>query len=377
MKAKRLLTIGHSYAVSLNRRLAREMSIAGANQWEITCAAPRYFHGSNDLAPVTLERTAADDFPLVALDAYLTRKVHVFSWGPALRELLRRDWDVIHAWEEPYILAGWEIARLANPKSKLAFLTMQSNPKRYPPPFSWFERDSMARAAGWVSCGLSIERNLEQRSGYAGPHEMIPLGVDVDVFKPDPKARRSAHDALGWAKNGPPVIGFVGRFTPAKGLPLLLRALNRLREPFRVLFLGSGEMEAELRAFCARLGDDGRVLHVLHDQVPKFINAMDLLCAPSQTTPQWREQFGRMLVEAAACGVPVIGSDSGEIPTVIGSTGLVIGETDEDGWVAAISELLANPEHRAELGAAGRAQAHARYAWSVVARKYLAFFDRL
>jgi glycosyltransferase involved in cell wall biosynthesis len=377
MKAKRLLTIGHSYAVTLNRRLAREMAAAGRGNWELTCAAPKYFHGSNDLAPVELEQTDADDFPVVALDAYFTQKVHVFSWGLALRELLRQDWDVIHAWEEPYILAGWEIGRLANVRSKLAFLTMQSNPKQYPWPFSWFESDSMARAAGWVSCGYSIEQNLEDRPGYGGPHAMIPLGVDVEVFKPDPEARRAALEAVGWAVKGPPVIGFAGRFIPSKGLHLLMRALDRVREPFRVLFLGSGQLEPELRAFCARLNDRGRVLHVRHDEVPRYMNAMDLLCAPSQTTPQWREQFGRMLVEAAACAVPVIGSDSGEIPTVIGDTGLVIGEADEAAWVAGISELLANPERRAELGSAGRAQAHERYSWSVVARKYLTFFESL
>jgi len=377
MSAKRLLTIGHSYAVSLNRRLAREMSVAGRGHWEVTCAAPKYFHGGNDLAPITLRQDDADDFPLIALDAYFTRKVHAFTWGPATRELLRRNWDVIHAWEEPYVLAGWEIARLKKSNAKLAFLTMQSNPKSYPPPFSWFEKDSMARAAGWISCGYSIERNLEARPGYDRPHEMIPLGVDVEVFKPDIDARQAGFDALGWPMNGPPVIGFVGRFIPSKGLPLLMRALDRLSEPFRFLFLGAGEMETELRAFCARHADRGRILHAPHEQVPKYINAMDLLCAPSQTTPQWREQFGRMLVEAAACGVPVIGSDSGEIPTVLGGTGLVIGEADEDGWVAAISELVANPERRAELRAAGLAQAHERYAWPVVARRYLSFFDKL
>jgi len=377
MKSKRLLSIGHSYAVSLNRRLAREMSLVGRGQWEVTCAAPKIFYGSNDLAPVELVRTPTDDFPLVALDAYLTSRVHLFSWGAALRDLMRQAWDVVHAWEEPYILAGWEIARLTPRNARLVFLTMQSNPKRYPPPFSWFESDSMARASGWVSCGNSIEQNLLNRPGYAAPHRMIPLGVDVETFKPDPQARRSALDALGWSGDGPPIVGFVGRFVPAKGLRLLMRALEQVREPYRVLFVGSGEMEAELRQFCSRRADRGRVLHVPHHEVPRYVNAMDLLCAPSQTTTRWREQFGRMLVEAAACGVPVVGSESGEIPTVIGNAGMVIGETDLQGWVSAISELLGSPARRAELGAAGLARAHERYTWPVVARAYLDFFETL
>jgi glycosyltransferase involved in cell wall biosynthesis len=377
MKSRRLLTIGHSYAVALNRRLAREMSAAGRGNWEVTCAAPKYFRGHNDLAPVELVRTPTDDFPLIALDAYLTSKVHIFSWGASLPALLRQDWDVVHAWEEPYILAGWEIARLNRNSSKLVFLTMQSNPKRYPPPFSWLERDSMARAAGWVSCGYSVERNLLERKGYDLPHRMIPLGVDLEAFKADPASRAAALNALGWKSNGPPVVGFVGRFIPAKGLRLLMGALDQVTEPFRVLFLGAGELEGELQQFCRRHADGGRVLHVPHHEVPKYVNAMDLLCAPSQSTPEWREQFGRMLVEAAACGVPVIGSDSGEIPTVIGDTGVIVPEADLQGWAKAIGDLLASPRRRAELAAAGLSQAHQRYAWPVVARRYLEFFEEL
>ena len=142
-------------------------------------------------------------------------------------------------------------------------------------------------------------------------------------------------------------------------------------------FLGAGELETELLNFCRRHADNGRVLHVPHHEVPLYVNAMDLLCAPSQSTPEWREQFGRMLVEAAACGVPVIGSDSGEIPAVIGDTGVIVGEADLQGWVCAISDLLASPSRRSELAAAGLSQARERYAWPVVARTYLDFFGEL
>jgi glycosyltransferase involved in cell wall biosynthesis len=116
---------------------------------------------------------------------------------------------------------------------------------------------------------------------------------------------------------------------------------------------------------------------VRHAEVPRYLNAMDVLCAPSQTTPRWREQFGRMLVEAFACGVPVIGSDSGEIPHVVGDAGLVIGEANEVGWRAALNELLESPARRAELAARGLERARRRYAWPIVARQYLAFFEEL
>src|SRR5207245_4143431 len=99
-------------------------------------------------------------------------------------------------------------------------------------------------------------------------------------------------------------------------------------------------------------GDRVRVTTgVRHAQVPRYLNAMDVLCAPSQTTSHWREQFGRMLVEAFACGVPVVGSDSGEIPYVINGSGLVVGEADEAGWRQARTDLLESPTRRSEVAA--------------------------
>src|SRR5207248_3079132 len=95
------------------------------------------------------------------------------------------------------------------------------------------------------------------------------------------------------------------------------------------------------------------VTGVRHADVPRYLNAMDILCAPSQTTPHWREQFGRMLVEAFACGVPVIGSDSGEIPYVIDKSGLIVAETDEPAWRKALTELVESPTRRRELVARG------------------------
>jgi glycosyltransferase involved in cell wall biosynthesis len=136
-------------------------------------------------------------------------------------------------------------------------------------------------------------------------------------------------------------------------------------------------MESELRDWSTKHADRVKILRVPHDDVPAYVNAMDMLCAPSQTTPEWREQFGRMLVEAFACAVPVIGSDSGEIATVIGDAGIVVGERDVGGWTAAIDRLLSSATTRSELGQRGLAAAKEKFAWTVVAGQYLRFFAGL
>jgi phosphatidylinositol alpha-1,6-mannosyltransferase len=104
---------------------------------------------------------------------------------------------------------------------------------------------------------------------------------------------------------------------------------------------------------------------------------MDMLCAPSQTTPIWKEQFGRMVVEAFASGLAIVGSDSGEIPYVVRDSGIIVGERDEQGWANAITELLESPDRRRELTARGLDRAHDEFAWPVVARRYLEFFESI
>jgi glycosyltransferase involved in cell wall biosynthesis len=84
------------------------------------------------------------------------------------------------------------------------------------------------------------------------------------------------------------------------------------------------------------------------------MNALDLFVLPSETRPNWREQFGRVLVEAMACGVPVVGSDSGEIPTVVGDAGLSFPEGDAARLAECLRSLLADAALREELAQRGR-----------------------
>jgi glycosyltransferase involved in cell wall biosynthesis len=376
---RRLLTIGHSYCVRRNRELAEALATAGARQWDVTVVAPNTFPG--DLGPIQTTRDADERCRLVTIPVHAARWIHVMRYGRGLRAALAESWDVVHCWEEPYVYSGAQVARACPPQAALVYATFQNIAKRYPPPFAMLERSNLRRAAGWIAFGRTVEDVLLQCAAYAArPHAVIPFGVDIARFTADGARRAATRRALGW-EGETPVIGFVGRFVEAKGIPMLLRALTLLGRrgtPWRALFVGGGALEGTLRGFAAEQGDKVRVVTgVNHDGIPGYLNAMDLLCAPSQTTPAWREQFGRMIIEALACGVPVIGSDSGEISHVIGDGGMVFGERDEDGLVRALEALLSDATARSELAARGRARAESEFAWPVVAGRHLAFFSRL
>lgn len=376
-RPRRLLTIGHSYVVALNRRLPHELALAGRGKWEVTVAAPSFVHG--DLRPIELERSPDEACELVPVHAYMTGRPHVMHYGRTLRRLVAEPWDLVHCWEEPFVTSGFQVARWVR-SSQLVYYTFQNLPKRYPPPFGWFERYGLRRSSGWIAAGRTVEQALESRRGYPEkPHCIIPLGVDVEVYRPNAQARAEVYRSLGWSAAGPPVVGYLGRFVPEKGLNLLMKALDAQQSPWRALFVGGGQVEAELRNWAAGFADDrARIVSgVKHDAVPAHLNAMDLLAAPSQTTPRWKEQFGRMLIEAMACGIPVVGSDSGEIPFVVGGAGEIVGETDLPAWTRTLANLLNNPSRRTELAVRGRKRVESLFSWPVVARQHLDFFEAL
>lgn len=175
-----------------------------------------------------------------------------------------------------------------------------------------------------------------------------------------------------------PIVGYLGRFVPEKGLTTLMRALESVRQPWRALFVGGGPMQGDLAAFAA--AHAGRVhvaTGVAHDGAPAHLSAMDVLCAPSETTARSREQFGRMLIEAMACGVPIAASRSGEIPHVIGDAGALLPEREPAAWTRALDDLLGSPERRRELSARGLTRVHEQFALPVAARSHPAFFEEL
>jgi glycosyltransferase involved in cell wall biosynthesis len=375
-RPKKLLSIGHSYVVKLNRRLVNEIARLGKGEWEVTTVAPSFMHG--DLRDLHLETDPKEICQLEAVPVNLSQRIHFMTYGRRLKEIMQQGWDLVHCWEEPYILVGGQVAWCMPLQIPLVYFSFQSHSKKYPPPFNWIEQYAMNRAAGWICSGQTVADTLKSRVGYSLPMRQIPLGVDINHFYPDADAKSQTRRLLGWEEQGSPVIGFLGRFVPEKGLDLLMQVLDGLQIPWRALFIGTGPMESTLKAWANNYPDRVRICtNVKHNEVCQYLNAMDVLCAPSQTTVNWREQFGRMLIEAFACGVPVIGSDSGEIPYVIQDAGLIVGEKDQQGWVDALSNLLNSPLLYDELVTKGLCRVHSLYAWSVVAKQHLEFFDEL
>jgi L-malate glycosyltransferase len=154
------------------------------------------------------------------------------------------------------------------------------------------------------------------------------------------------------------------------------------------VLLGRGPLQAQLEAWAKERGLLDRLIFVEsvpHDKVQHYINLFDTLVLPSETTYKfktlsaagWKEQFGHVLIEAMACQVPVIGSDSGEIPHVIGDAGLVFPEGNAEALRAGLLKLMEQPQLAETLSKRGYQRAIERYTNTALAKQLLEFYHSL
>ncbi|HSU65673.1 MAG TPA: glycosyltransferase, partial [Tepidisphaeraceae bacterium] len=280
--------------------------------------------------------------------------------------------DAIYVNHEPYALATAQVyfANRRTLRRPIGFYSCQNIVKRYPPPFCWME-SMVFRQSSFAFPVSDKVKDVLRHKGYAGPAPVLPLGLDPTVYCPRDqialreKLRGGDHQVL---------FGYVGRIVAEKGLLTLVRALALIRDlPWRLVVVGTGPLEAELDTLAASLGLADRVKRVgfiPHEQTPDYLSALDVLVVPSETQPNWKEQFGRVVIEAMACGTPVVGSDSGEIPKLIADTGggLVFKERDPEDLARQLSLLARDPALRARLAGSGRAAVEQRYTLPAIVR---------
>ena len=146
------------------------------------------------------------------------------------------------------------------------------------------------------------------------------------------------------------------------------------------MLVGDGELRNKITVEGRRLGISDRIRIVdtiPSSRVPEYLNCMDCLVLPSRTTKKWKEQFGRVLIEAMACEVPVIGSDSGEIPNVIGESGLVFREGDVDDLASKLEVLINNKDVRVKLAEKGRQRVLNNFTQEKVAKETYKIYQKM
>ena len=208
-----------------------------------------------------------------------------------------------------------------------------------------------------ITVSQAVKDHLVEQGVESSKIRVVYNGVDLSKFVPPANRERAKREvdlpceAL--------IVGVVAHLTAKKGHKWFLDAVAPLLRNFpnlQILFLGEGEERASLRGQVAALKLENRVIFAgFHPDVVPWMSAMDVLVLP----PIAKEGFGRVLVEAGAMSVPVIGTDVGGIGEVIvpGETGFVVAPGDAGALQTALAALLDDAELREKMGAAGRQRA--------------------
>ena len=367
----RLTIIWHG---AIHAEYRRPFQILHEGEWEVSLIAPRSWSLVLP-AGTRYESAPGETFTVHLLDTGMTWHAAVFTYRKLWRTLRATNPDVVFAYEEPYSLIAYRIARWCRARRiPLVVQTCQDIYKTYPIPFRWTERAVLRYAS--VMLGLNREcLDVLRRKGYEGPAHVAPSGVDVERYanaEPSPRILEAAESPNTYW------IGYTGRLAHEKGVDLVMKALSGLPPRCRLAVAGDGPHAGALRALARGLGIADRVLWlgtVAHKDLPCIYAALDVLVLASRTQSNWQEQFGRVLIEAMAAGVPVVAARCGAIPDVVGDAGILVDEENHAGIRDGILSLLENEDMRSRLAEAGWNRIGKMYTQEYVASLYAKAFQ--
>jgi glycosyltransferase involved in cell wall biosynthesis len=347
---------------------------------ELTVAVPESWREPR-VGTLPLDARFTSGYQLMALPIALNGNHHV-HWYPTLSRLVRRlQPQIFHIDEESFNLATFQAMRLGvEVSARCCFYNYANIDRYYPPPFSLFERYNFRHACHGFAANRDAETIL-RRHGYTGPLSIIPqFGVDQELYSPSPPSPLSPSSEDRGLQSAQPtwIIGYIGRLVPEKGIFDLIRAVKSLPQYIQLRLIGDGSQRDEILTLIAQLGLQTRVeLHPWVSDVAQELRMLDVLVLPSRTTPTWKEQFGRIMIEAMSCGIPVIGSSSGEIPHVVGDAGLIFREGDCADLATKLHMLMENPKLQAELAERGHARVLQHYTQAAIAQRYYKIYQSM
>jgi glycosyltransferase involved in cell wall biosynthesis len=361
----RVLMLSKALVVGIYQRKLAELARLGV---DLLAVVPPSWKDERGETP--LERVNDGSYRLEVLPLVNNGDFHLHTYRGLGRVIRAFRPQIVHIDEEPYNLAAWQAhyhARRVGAKS--LFFSWQNILRRYPPPFGWGEA-WLLRSVDYALVGTDGAAAVWRAKGYRGALRVIPqFGTDETLFTP------AAH-----TPPRPFTIGYFGRLVEEKGIHILLDAVAGLGGAWRLILLGSGPEQDKLAMQAARLGISDCVQFappVPSLAIPPLYHDIDVLALPSLTRPHWKEQFGRVLVEAMMSGVPVVGSDSAAIPDVIGDAGLIVPEGDAAALAAALRRLRDDAALRAALAAAGRARSLAHFTHAQVAAATVGVYQEM
>lgn len=387
----RILVASHTYIVDINRAKFKILAKLEPGI-EVTLVVPqRWKPGGVQNKIIETKFYQKGSFKVVPISNFSQNNQGLLTFGTEIIQLVQEfKPQIIQVEQGSKSLAYAQLIalnKILNFKAKNIFFTWWNLPYQLQWPVSMLENCNLQHTDGIIAGNLDGSKILRQR-GYTGAIKVMPqLGVDETLFYPTSKDADLSH-RFG-IESTDFVVGFVGRFVEEKGLLTLGEALAGLKQlPWKWLLVGQGKLRSQIVEKSIEWGISDRIIwveSVSHEEVPAYINLMNCLVLPSQTsykfktltTVGWKEQFGHVLIEAMACKIPVVGSDCGEIPHVIGDAGLIFPEGNAEKLRDCLRQLMERRELAADLGDRGYHRAMSNYTNQALAEQLWEFYKEL
>lgn len=237
----------------------------------------------------------------------------------------------------------------------------------------------LSRSSGFVSWNSEGVAWAQRRGLSSSNPTLVLSAVLPHLERFSLPGQRRAEGRKEWGFENEFVVGYVGRLVFEKGLDWLLESWRtaNLPDSARLVFVGQGPMEGIVRVAAAADPRIRLIGPVPFDRVPTVMASLDALVLPSLTTKDWCEQYGRVITEAMASGLPVIASDSGAIPEVVGDAGIIVSEGSTTELAAALRQMSQDPEFRHSLGEACLARAQTAFSPGNGAESLQAFWETI
>jgi glycosyltransferase involved in cell wall biosynthesis len=281
--------------------------------------------------------------------------------------------EIIHVEQEVFSLSAFEMAVFARLFNLPLTIFCWENVDHPIGIVRKWTRQFVLSIARLIVAGNRGAETLLRGWGFHGPIEIMPqLGIDSTLFHP---VENAAHET--------PIIGYVGRIVPQKGIDLLLHAARLLLDrgiQLRLAIVGSGPDELPLHA----LAEDLKIKEIIEWRgvvdfrgVPAEMARMTAFVLPSRSSPTWQEQFGLVLAQAMSMGIPVIGSSCGAIPEVIGRADVVFKENEYNELAKILENILRTPSFRSELIEFGLDRVKNQFTSESIAKRLIELFKAL
>ena len=375
---KRILTISKPY---VSRPYRRKLQILAED--------PRYAMGlicPEQWGNQRFEPALPEDGKLWirSLPTYFSSNNHLHLYKQLQRAVEEFAPDILNVEEEDYSMVTWQAFRAARKLgARPMFYAWQNIDKNYPPPFSNIEQYVYRHAAS-AMVGSATAGKILQRKGYKGPFFVVPqIGIDTELFhlEGDVGAQKKRIRADLGLDPDQFTVFFGGRIVAEKGIQTLIKAAENLGRPdLHVVIIGSGPYLDELKRLAADASGINITFipYVTTSDMPRYIQAADALCLASLTRPNWKEQGPvRIVTESMAAQTVVIVSDSGELPDVVGDSGMIFPEGDAVQLADQLARLMEDRNLVAQLRLRAIQKVTRQYSATAVARQCAGIFDAI